>query len=89
MTDTAEKESYAGIAPPRKNQEPQQMPEAEPMLEPKQAGMQMDNQSPRKDREQRRQQAGQQSDQGLIERGLGYGAEDGEEMEEAPDVTQR
>lgn len=79
MTQQTGNDRYAGTAPPRKNQEPQQPPAGEMMLEPKQAGMQMDNQTRRANREQRRQQAGQQSDQGLGDSGHGYSAPDDEQ----------
>lgn len=83
MTDQTGNDRYAGTTPPRKSQPMREVDAGETMLEPKQAGAQMEQQSRRADREKRREQAGEQSD-----RGLGYGAQDGEEMANAPDVTQ-
>ncbi|WP_120077326.1 hypothetical protein [Aurantiacibacter odishensis] len=84
MNQQTGNDRYAGTTPPRENQEPQMAPEGDAMQQQKQAGAQMENQTHRGDREQRRQQAEQQSD-----KGLGYGAQDGEEMADAPDVTER
>lgn len=84
MNQQTGNDRYAGTRPPRENQPPQATPEAGAMAQQKQTGAQMENQTHRGDRDQRRQQAEQQSD-----KGLGYGAQDGEEMADAPDVTER
>lgn len=84
MNQQTGNDRYAGTTSPRENQPPQVAPEGDAMAQQKQAGAQMENQGERKDSEQRRQQAEQQSD-----KGLGYGAQDGEEMADAPDATER
>lgn len=89
MTDQTGNERHAGVAPARETQQAQISPIGEMMDQQKQRGTQMDQQTRRDQHEQRRAQAGAQSDQGLGDRGFGYGAQDGEEMKDAPDASER
>lgn len=84
MNQLTDQDRYTGTAPPRETQPPPAVPAGAMMTQPKQAGSQLDNQAEPEDSQRRREQAEQQSD-----KGLGYGAQDGEEMADAPDVTER
>ncbi|WP_160484308.1 hypothetical protein [Aurantiacibacter rhizosphaerae] len=84
MTDQTGNDRYAGTRPARQSQEQAPMVAGDMMEERKQAGVQMDQQPTREDQESRRKQAGEQSD-----KGFGYGAQDGEEMADAPDASER
>lgn len=89
MTQQTGNDRYAGTTPNRQTQA-RQAPSGGAMTgESGQSAVQMDQQTRRGQRDERRQQAGAQSDQGLGERGFGYGAQDGEEMEDAPDASER
>ncbi len=86
MTEQTGNDRYAGTsAPQRQSQSQPAINQHNVMGSEKQAGAQLEspqNQPRDQDDDARRQQAGAQSD-----KGFGYGAEDGDEMAEAPDAS--
>ena len=104
MTQQTGNDRYAGTMPPREEQQAPPADAGGIMHQGKQAGMQMDQQNDRGQQNERREQAGQQSDRSLAgsnrdssdnqpgearEKGFGYGAQEGEEMADAPDTSER